>query len=266
MKQARQPCKPARHPLALAVASALALVSLPAAAQTSQWQLPSHPVATAGEHINTTQINFGGHEWVVIGNNTKDIYQGTIPSPGVLISGAYGNTEVSAKQPPGSVTLLLNGSAGATSVDAGGGFGNSAYRASGNTDYDIYPNEYNGSTLQGVMDDIITNDMIPDKEQGEINARILKPISVGLPGWPPNELLENDGINGVATTGQFWALSLAEWEAIADGDVRSYGTSSWWLRSPATTISTPLPGSLAAAASTTTTSILRRMLSAPLSI
>ncbi|GHT87435.1 hypothetical protein AGMMS49543_23490 [Betaproteobacteria bacterium] len=240
MKQARQPCKPARHPLALAVASALALVSLPAAAQT-QWQLSSNPIATTDTHINSTQINFGGHEWVVIGNDTKDIYQGNIdPGTAYAISGAYGNTAV--KQPPGSVTLLLNGSAGATSVDAGGGFGNSVYRASGNTDYDIYPNEYNGSTLQGVMDDIITNDMIPDKEQGEINARILKPISVGLPGWPPNELLENDGINGVATTGQFWALSLAEWEAIADGDVRSYGTSSWWLRSPGSSDSSALAG------------------------
>ncbi|GHU31730.1 hypothetical protein FACS189497_12790 [Betaproteobacteria bacterium] len=216
--------------MALAVASALALVSLPVAAQT-QWQLGSHPVATENAHINSTQINFGGHEWVVIGNDTKDIYQGTI-SAGYLISGDYGNTDVSAKQPPGSVTLLLNGSAGATSVDAGNGFGSSLYRASGNLSYVAAPNEYSGSTLQGVMNDIITNDMIPDKEQGEINARTLKPISADLLGWPPNELLENDGINGVATTGQFWALSLAEWEAIADGDVRSYGTSSWWLRSP----------------------------------
>ncbi|GHU01203.1 hypothetical protein AGMMS49960_10960 [Betaproteobacteria bacterium] len=225
MKQARQPRKPARHPLALAVASALALVSLPAAAQ-SQWQLPSHPIASADTHINSTQINFGGHEWVVIGNNTKDIYQGTITG-GVALNGAYGNTAV--KQPPGSVTLLLNGSASATSVDAGGGFGTSVYRASWDTNYVAGRNEYNGSTLQGVMDAIAVG---LDKEQGEINERTLEPISVAFPGWSWTELLENDGINGVATTGQFWALSLAEWEAIADGDVRSYGTSSWWLRSP----------------------------------
>ncbi|GHU13177.1 hypothetical protein AGMMS50225_22740 [Betaproteobacteria bacterium] len=232
MKQARQACKPARHPLALAVASALALVALPVAAQTSQWRDLGASPAVPTTAVNTTQINFGGHEWVVIGNDTKDIYQGTIPSPGVLISGAYGNTEASAKQPTGSVTLLLNGSAGATSVDAGGGFGNSVYRASWDTDYVAGRNEYNGSTLQGVMNDIITNDMIPDKEQGEINARTLEPISVNFPSMSLTELLENDGINGVATTGQFWALSAAEWEAIADGDVRSYGTSSWWLRSP----------------------------------
>ncbi|GHU25495.1 hypothetical protein FACS189488_12710 [Betaproteobacteria bacterium] len=50
----------------------------------------------------------------------------------------------------------------------------------------------------------------------------------------------NDGINGADAGGQMlWALSYPEWRAIAYGigdsngtAVRSYGTSSWWLRSP----------------------------------
>ncbi|GHT87274.1 hypothetical protein AGMMS49543_22830 [Betaproteobacteria bacterium] len=232
MKQARQACKPARHPLALAVASALALVSLPAAAQTSQWQLGSHPIATTDTHINSTQINFGGHEWVVIGNDTKDIYQGTITG-GVNFSGAYGNTAV--HQPLGSVTLLLSSSNGGTGYEAGNGFGTSAYRsdACGTTPGDCKagkPNEYNGSTLQGAMDAIAGG---LDKEQDVINARTLLPMTPELPNpsdWDADK--ENDGINGYAAPGQLhWALSFAEWEAIGNNDIRKY-PSSWWLRSP----------------------------------
>ncbi|GHT90425.1 hypothetical protein FACS1894101_2900 [Betaproteobacteria bacterium] len=224
--------------MALAVASALALVSLPAAAQTSQWRdLGASPVPDVPTtDVNSTQINFGGHEWVVIGNKDKDIYQGTIPpSPGSYFSGAYGNAAV--HQPTGSVTLLLNGSGGATSFDAGGGFGTSLFRASGSEcggsyagDCKTHPNEYNGSTLQDVMDGIITSNAIPGKEQYEINARDLKPMDAERPSSSDDDK-QNDGINGSAATGQFWALSFAEWEAVANVSVRSYG-DSWWLRSP----------------------------------
>ncbi|GHU24414.1 hypothetical protein FACS189488_09030 [Betaproteobacteria bacterium] len=200
MKQARQACKPARHPLALAVASALALVSLPVAAQTSQWQLGSHPIATAGEHINTTQINFGGHEWVVIGNTSKDIYKGSHDG------GTYGHANADAN----SVTLL------SISDD----FGNSEFRASGSGcgSYTgtcmTRPHEYQGSTLQGAMNDIANG--LSDKEQNEINARTLTTA---------------DGINGNTATGLLWALSVDEWNAIGNDDTRKY-PSSWWLRSP----------------------------------
>ncbi|GHT95787.1 hypothetical protein FACS1894116_11860 [Betaproteobacteria bacterium] len=213
--------------MALAVASALALVSLPVAAQTSQWQLGSHPIASAATHINTTQINFGGHEWVVIGNDTKDIYQGTITG-GVNFSGAYGNTAV--HQPLGSVTLLLNSRDGGTNPEAGGGFGTSLYRTSGNVSYYKHPNEYNGSTLQGAMDAIAVG---LDKEQDVINARNLLPMTPELPSpfdWDADK--QNDGINGYAAPDQLhWALSVAEWEAIGNNDIRKY-PSSWWLRSP----------------------------------
>ncbi|GHU12569.1 hypothetical protein AGMMS50225_20750 [Betaproteobacteria bacterium] len=266
MKQARQACKPARHPLALAVASALALVSLPAAAQSSQWHLGSHPVATENAHINTTQINFGGHEWVVIGNSSKDIYQGSHDG------GTYGHANADAN----SVTLLSRNG------DEGGGFGNSTFRTylgggSGGCASGDYagtcitrPNEYQGSTLQGAMNAIAGG---LGKELGVINARDLESIG-DIEISSTSELNSADGINGADAGGQMlWALSFPEWRAIAygigDSDgtaVRSYGTSSWWLRSPASTITTPLPVSLAAASSATTTSILRRMLSAPLSI
>ncbi|GHU18985.1 hypothetical protein AGMMS50243_10050 [Betaproteobacteria bacterium] len=228
MKQARQPCKPARHPLALAVASALALVALPAAAQTSQWQLPSHPVATAGEHINSTQINFGGHEWVVIGNSSKDIYQGSHDG------GAYGGASAAAN----SVTLL----------SINDDFGGSKFRtylgtsSGGCTTMNTYagtcmtrPNEYQGSTLQGAMDAIAGG---LGKELGVINERDLESIgNIGITDY--SALNSADGINGADATGLYWALSYPEWRAIAygigDSDgtaVRSYGTSSWWLRSP----------------------------------
>ncbi|GHU16693.1 hypothetical protein AGMMS50243_03440 [Betaproteobacteria bacterium] len=234
MKQARQPCKPARHPLALAVASALALVALPVAAQTSQWRDlgASSAPAVPTTAVNTTQINFGGHEWVVIGNDTKDIYQGTITG-GIYFSGAYGNTEASAKQPNGSVTLLLSSSNGGTGYEAGNGFGNSAYRsdACGTTPGDCKANrrnEYNGSTLQGAMDAIAVG---LDKEQDVINARTLKPMDAELPG-SEDDWKQNDGINGNAAPDQLhWALSFAEWEAIGNNDIRKY-PSSWWLRSP----------------------------------
>ncbi|GHT98654.1 hypothetical protein FACS1894154_04330 [Betaproteobacteria bacterium] len=221
MKQARQTRKPARHPLALAVASALALVSLPAAAQTSQWQLPSHPVATAGEHINTTQINFGGHEWVVIGNTSKDIYKGSHDG------GTYGHANADAN----SVTLL------SISDD----FGNSEFRASGSGcgSYTgtcmTRPHEYQGSTLQGAMNAIAGG---LGKELGVINERDLE--SIGDTGIGSYSALDaNDGINGADAGGQMlWALSYPEWRAIAYGIGDSDGTtvrsfpSSWWLRSP----------------------------------
>ncbi|GHU20812.1 hypothetical protein AGMMS50243_16750 [Betaproteobacteria bacterium] len=241
MKQARQPCKPARHPLALAVASALALVSLPAAAQTSQWQLGSHPIASAATHINTTQINFGGHEWVVIGNSSKDIYKGEHDS------GTYGHANAAAN----SVTLLTRNG------DEGGGFGDSAFRTylgggSGGCYSDNYagdcmtrPNEYQGSTLQGAMNTIAGG---LGKELGVINARDLESVGDVLPNT--SALNSNDGINGANAGGQMlWALSYPEWRAIAYGigsseatAVRSYGTSSWWLRSPDCSFSYALAG------------------------
>ncbi|GHU04237.1 hypothetical protein AGMMS49960_19690 [Betaproteobacteria bacterium] len=228
MKQARQACKPARHPLALAVASALALVSLPAAAQTSQWHLGSHPIASAATHINTTQINFGGHEWVVIGNTSKDIYKGEHDG------GAYGHANADAN----SVTLL------SISND----FGNLAFRVydgSGTCSGGYVgscvggrPHEYQGSTLQGAMDAIAGG---LGKELGVINERDLESIGNIVPSWDSGnypELNNADGINGADATGLYWALSYPEWRAIAYGigsgeatAVRSF-PSSWWLRSP----------------------------------
>ncbi|GHU23119.1 hypothetical protein FACS189488_05030 [Betaproteobacteria bacterium] len=232
MKQARQACKPARHPLALAVASALALVSLPVAAQTSQWQLGSHPIATAGTHINSTQINFGGHEWVVIGNISKDIYKGEHDG------GAYGHANAAAN----SVTLLTRNG------DEGGYFNSSAFRtylgtgSGGCTTMNTYtgtcmtrPHEYQGSTLQGAMNAIAGG---LGKELGVINERDLE--SIGDTGIGSYSALDaNDGINGADAGGQMlWALSYPEWRAIAYGIGDSDGTtvrsfpSSWWLRSP----------------------------------
>ncbi|GHU01235.1 hypothetical protein FACS1894154_11100 [Betaproteobacteria bacterium] len=165
MKQARQACKPARHPLALAVASALALVSLPAAAQTSQWQLGSHPIATAATHINSTQINFGGHEWVVIGNSSKDIYQGSHDG------GTYGHANADAN----SVTLLsrnddFGGSAFRTYLGGGSG---GCYSGNYAGDCMARPNEYQGSTLQGAMNTIAGG---LGKELGVINERDLESV------------------------------------------------------------------------------------------
>ncbi|GHU00951.1 hypothetical protein FACS1894154_10660 [Betaproteobacteria bacterium] len=217
MKQAR---KPARHPLALAVASALALVSLPAAAQTSQWHLGSHPIATTDTHINTTQINFGGHEWVVIGNTSKDIYKGSHDG------GNYGHANADAN----SVTLLSRNNDFVNSAFRAVGSGCSGYAGTCMT----RPNEYQGSTLQGAMNTIAGG---LGKELGVINARDLE--SVGDTNPSSAALNANDGINGANAGGQMlWALSYPEWRAIAYGigsseatTVRSF-PSSWWLRSP----------------------------------
>ncbi|GHU36455.1 hypothetical protein AGMMS50256_33050 [Betaproteobacteria bacterium] len=201
----------------MAVASALVLVALPVAAQ-SQWQLASHPVATDAPHINSTQINFGGHEWVVIGNGSKDIY-------------SDGSTYGGAAADPNSVTLLSRND------DAGGYFGSGVvFRANGSSCYGAYagncqnyPNEYKDSNLQGQMAGIAT--ALPGKERDVINPRDLVPILGALPS-NLNALKENDGMNGWSVDNQLlWALSLAEWEAIADDDLRKY-PSSWWLRSP----------------------------------
>ncbi|GHU04794.1 hypothetical protein FACS1894158_05830 [Betaproteobacteria bacterium] len=211
--------------MALAVASALALVSLPVAAQTSQWQLPSNPIASAATHINTTQINFGGHEWVVIGNTSKDIYQGSHDG------GTYGHANAAAN----SVTLL------SISDD----FGNSEFRATGSgcgsyagSCVGGRPHEYQGSTLQGAMNAIAGG---LGKELGVINERDLESIGDIAPSYDGGnypELNNADGINGADATGLYWALSYPEWRAIAYGigsseatTVRSF-PSSWWLRSP----------------------------------
>jgi hypothetical protein len=201
-----------RRPLALrsVVGFFLALAfSLNAAAQTSQWN------AVPATTVNSTQINFAEHEWVVIGNAGKDIYT----------NGTYG----SASQPSNSVTLLLK------SGDAGGGFGNSVFRAFGSTCSGSYagsctcPNDYNDSTLQQKMAGIANG--LPDKEQKLINARDLEPVTGGAAANLA-ALNQGDGINGAAVNGQkLWALSYPEWNAIGDNTVRSY-PSSWRLRSP----------------------------------
>ena len=164
----------ARHPLALA--SALALVALPAAAQSQWGVLP----ASALSDINSTQINFAGHEWVVIGNDAQDIYKNT----------TYG----SSAAPSNSVTLLLNHDGDTTTpgYEAGGGFPVSSvheyqFRAdTGGTCFGTYagscnnyPNEYDDSDLQNRMEAIAAD--LPGKEQGVINARSLEAITDALP-------------------------------------------------------------------------------------
>ncbi|GHU14838.1 hypothetical protein FACS189441_5490 [Betaproteobacteria bacterium] len=190
--------------------------------------------------VNSTQINFGGHEWVVIGNKEKDIYKGEIIS-GTYISGTYGG----ASQPDNSVTLLSrNGDAGdgfaggmMTTVkfrDRNGGacLGSFAGRCNN------YPNEYEGSDLQSLMAGAVPS----GREREMINPRILQAMTAALPSGSLNELMQGDGINGLTTSqGQlYWALSLPEWEAIAKSinGLNDYATavrdypSSWWLRSP----------------------------------
>ncbi|GHT89647.1 hypothetical protein FACS1894101_0560 [Betaproteobacteria bacterium] len=181
---------------------------MPAVAQ-SQWRdlgaSPAPAVPTTA--VNTTQINFGGHEWVVIGNTSKDIYTN---------GGAYGSVGAAAN----SVTLLLRNG------DEGGYFDGSAFRlylgsGSGGCYSDDYagdcvsrPNEYQGSTLQDAMNGIANG--LSDKEQNEINARTLTTA---------------DGIYGNPATGLLWALSTDEQNAIGNNDTRKY-PSEWWLRSP----------------------------------
>ncbi|GHU44744.1 hypothetical protein AGMMS50289_13790 [Betaproteobacteria bacterium] len=70
----------------------------------SQWRDlgASSAPAVPDTVVNSTQINFGGHEWVVIGNKDKDIYKNEIARGTAISSGAYGGVE----QPDDSVTLL----------------------------------------------------------------------------------------------------------------------------------------------------------------
>ncbi|MDR1889244.1 MAG: hypothetical protein LBQ81_07700 [Zoogloeaceae bacterium] len=216
MKNLNGTAQPARCPVALALAL-FSVFPLNAAAQ-SQWGLA--PATT----VNATQINFAGHEWVVIGNEHKDIYTN---------DGAYGG---GLTQPSGSVTLLLK-SDGTANLEAGGGFGGVLpFRDNGNTCAGSYagtcntdPTEYNDSTLQNRMEEIAN--ALPGKELGVINTRDLAPIT-GAYASNLADLNENDGINGAVVADQkLWALSYPEWEAVNDKGVRSY-PSSWWLRSP----------------------------------
>ncbi|GHU10033.1 hypothetical protein FACS1894185_0430 [Betaproteobacteria bacterium] len=268
MKQTRRDSgaglRTVRHPLVLAVASALAIFPLSAVAQTaSQWGV------SPTTEVNTTQINFGGHEWVVIGNKDKDIYKNEISSGYAISSGAYGGVE----QPDDSVTLLSikNDFASGNNVEfraytpgSGGCYGN--YFAGSCKQY---PNEYEGSDLQGQM----ANAVPSGREQGVINPRTLVPLTAAYIS-SYDALLVADGMTGAEAEKQlYWALSLPEWEAIASSlsDVNTNGAavrsypSSWWLRSPSM-ISTPSLASLVAASASSTSSSIRRSLSAPLSI
>ncbi|GHU37764.1 hypothetical protein AGMMS50256_36140 [Betaproteobacteria bacterium] len=196
-------------------------------------QTPSQWGVLPDTTVNSTQINFGGHEWVVIGNENKDIYKNEIAGGTVISSGTYGG----AQQPEKSVTLLSikNDFAGGNNVEfrasSGGTCAGINYGTCNN-----YPNEYNGSSLQSQMMGAVPS----GKEQGVINPRTLAPVTQTFTS-ASSQLLGADGMTGAeAQTQWYWALSLPEWEAIASssGDdntngvaVRSY-PSSWWLRSP----------------------------------
>ena len=190
-----------RRSLVWVVASVLAGMPMGVVAQ---WRDPATATSIPVTTVNSTQINFAGHEWVVIGNAGTDIYT----------NGTYGG----ASQPTDSVTLLLkNGDVG---------FGNSAFRAyvSGSGYEGTYsnPNDYNDSTLQERLVEIANN--LPAKEQGLINERTLQPVGDGFAD-SLTELNEGDGINGVAVNGQkLWALSYPEWNAIGIA-VRSWPSS-----------------------------------------
>ncbi|GHT95971.1 hypothetical protein AGMMS49545_19880 [Betaproteobacteria bacterium] len=168
----------------------------------SQWRdLGASPApAVPATAVNSTQINFAGHEWVVIGNDTNRTY---------------------GSQPNGSVTVLLK-SNGTASYEAGGGFGGTmAFRESGSTCAGSYagscsvPSDYNTSTLQSRMVTIASGF---GKELDVITERTLTSSS--------------DGIGGADVANQkLWALSDSEWSTINDNSVTSY-PSSWWLRSP----------------------------------
>ncbi len=162
--------------------------------------------------VNSSKIAFAGHEWWVIGDGT-----------------------VGVEPRPGHITLL----------GADDDFGNSAFRTGkyysfeGSSRYDedtwyyannpadmeawTTPNEYAGSTLQQAM--VSLADGISQKEQAVIRAR-------SLTGGGTYLSPSADGIAGPGIADQkFWALSEAEWDAINDDAVRSYG-DFWRLRSP----------------------------------
>jgi hypothetical protein len=181
-----------------------------------------------------TQINYGGHEWIVVGTDS---------SPGTPDGGL--------RSPAGTLTLLLkNGDNNNT------GFGNGAFRTGQSTSFPdssrysgntwwyannpgtpnwVTPSEYRGSTLQQTLDAAAA--ALPAKERQQIAGRTL--TNTNRTPWGGE--IDIDSSADVSVDARYWALSYSEWLQLTGQDARAYandavpgeyGSLAWWLRSP----------------------------------
>jgi hypothetical protein len=184
---------------------------------------------SGGDDIIGNTVNFGGHQWIVIGAEGKS----AVPKDeGIPIENAL-------------VLLQKNGDSGGLFDDGNSGNG-IAFREKRDTQdlgfskyhddaYDTYDgyyadnpegdnwgdvNEYRGSTLQQAMQDISKSfKKTNEKEWNVIAERTLTANDDS-----------SDKITGDVADQKFWALSYGEWyELSVETDSWS---SAWWLRSP----------------------------------
>jgi hypothetical protein len=206
------------------------------------------------DQTDFTQINYGGHEWIVVGNDTDAT--GELGSWNITASRLAGGGS-GIKSPNGTLTLLLrNGDNG------GNGYGNSPFREGRDdsaTNYSPYsaqfyinnpsgtswatPNEYPESTLQKKLND--KADALPTREQQLIDPRTFAKTPMTDPwGNTADEIALNPNDNNRPVENQrYWVLSWPEWLQLTSTEARIYknnvfGTSfdfsdtAWWLRSP----------------------------------
>jgi hypothetical protein len=140
----------------LAVSLFLASAQMLGTAQAAPWVMFPAPDVAQGQ-TTLTQVNFGGHEWIVAGTPT-----------------AAGTNNNGLKSPAGTLTLLLK--------DGDSGYGNTPFRNIG-TDPIIGGQDessYLGSTLQKAMESAANG--LSTKEQGVISTRTL--TAADDTNWP----------------------------------------------------------------------------------
>jgi hypothetical protein len=161
-----------------------------------------------------TTVNFGGHQWIVVGKQDSTGEKGTTWDSDHYVGGS------GIESPDGTLTLLLK------DLDQGDGFDDTRFRASDNTDYTSYRSDYQNSDLQKAMVDAAKTilDSSP-KEFAVIAPRTLTESA--------DDISYSSSNSDVVLDQRFWALSRDEWYQLTSTKARAYARSSaWWLRSP----------------------------------
>jgi hypothetical protein len=173
---------------------------------------------SSGNVIGNT-VNFGGHQWIVIGAENA----GVMPKDeGIPIENAL--VLLQKKDDSGG---LFDGGNGIAFRKSGSGddykeYDGTSYAKNpeGEDDWDT-PNEYRGSTLQQKMEDISQSfKVLHEKEWNVIAERTLT--------------ADDDTsykITGKVDDQKFWALSENEYYKLSV-ETGKWRSSAWWLRSP----------------------------------